>query len=455
MSHSDKFVQLTSASTTTTIYDLNDYVLRDIFDHFDDIDLCKIADVCSTFRRNAQATFSVHYKFVEYSFNSENNEEYDCDTKKIDLHHLHSILRNFGQSIYSLGISLDDAVHNHSQKVMESIIQYCGETLDELSLRNVRFTDDLIQKMQPLLAQLQELNVKLCSWQSIETLSAMLTNCPELQTLLLDTPQNFDDENLDFPVRCTIPSLKSIRLEQCDAFKKKSLMKFFKFNPQLKEITFIGLEKITSRIIPSIVQYVPHIEKMTYMHNIFSTDFFENVKHLKHLTSLKSLEIDFDLKSIASFVNELAETDIPLKRLSLWNFRADNELVHALSKFKKVKFLSLIGPCDFMAYELEEILMNMPELIELSTGIKRTTDLVKIIRFKPKLREFRMCPDRYYMFTLDIDLYMMILDAVLKRKEMCPLVLIIHSDGQYNCVKVSEKVLKSNQNLLKIIVVYG
>lgn len=54
----------------TTMYDLNDDVLRETFAHLKVKELNVMADVCSTFRRVAQQEFASRHRKVEYaSFN--------------------------------------------------------------------------------------------------------------------------------------------------------------------------------------------------------------------------------------------------------------------------------------------------------------------------------------------------------------------------------------------------
>lgn len=448
MSQSNDSVQ---SMRTTTVYDLNDYVLRDIFDHLDDKDLCSVADVCFTFKRNAEAEFSARYNFDCYFFNYEPDEEYDWATYQIDLPHLKSLLRNFGSLLTSFDIGLADTVHNHSEEVMEMIIEYCGESLVELSLLNVKFTVDMIRKMQPLLARLQEFHVKMCRWDSMASMSEMFSHCTELNTLLLDAFRNFDDEHLDFPLRYNIPKLHTFDLQACDAIRKKSLLKFIKLNPQLKMLTMIGCDKITSRFIPPMVQYIPHIEELSFMHNIFTNDFIENVKQLRHLRALKSLQIDFDLMSISSFIDELAAGDMPLESLKIWNFTADKELVNGISRLKKLQRLDLVGPCNFSKSDLEEMVMNLPELCHLYTQITPTTDLANIIRLAPKLHYLRFATALDHTFTLDVTQYLKMLNAVSKRKKRCPMILSMFERDQKFLLDVPEKLLKANQDLLRII----
>lgn len=446
MSQSNDFVQ---SASTTTVYDLNDYNLRDIFDHLDDKDLCSVADVCFAFKRNAEAEFSARYRFDCYFFNDEQDENYDWKTYQIDLLHLSSLLRNFGSLITAFDISLTDAVNNHSQEVLEMIIKNCGESLVKLSLLNVRFTADMIRKMIPMLARLEEFHVKMCRWVSMASMFEMFSHCAELETLYLDAFQNFDDKHFDFPIRYTIPKLHTLDLEGCDVMRAKSLLKFIKLNPQLEKLAMIGCKKITSRFIPPMVQYIPNIEELLYMHNIFTNDFFENVKHLKHLRALKSLQIDFDSMSISSFINELAAGEVPLESLKIWNFKADKELVNGISKLKKLRQLELVGRSDFNESELEEIVMNLPELRHLYTHIKPTTDLANIVRFAPKLRYLRF--DTEFDYTLDVTLYSEMLDAVSKRKNRCPMVLSMFTRGQDFLLDVPEKLLKANQDLLRVL----
>lgn len=50
--------------------------------------------------------------------------------------------------------------------VMELIIEYCEESLKELSLTEIDFTADIVLEMRPLLSRLQVLKLNDCTWPS-------------------------------------------------------------------------------------------------------------------------------------------------------------------------------------------------------------------------------------------------------------------------------------------------
>lgn len=125
----------------TTIIDLNDHVLYEVFRNLTRIDLAAVADVCSKFKWNAQAVFPLLHnnrRFVAYEIN--------------DPDHSRSILRNFGPVMNSLEVILFNGRERKcSQRIMKMIVQDCGTALIDLRMRNITFTSDLVSILKPLL----------------------------------------------------------------------------------------------------------------------------------------------------------------------------------------------------------------------------------------------------------------------------------------------------------------
>lgn len=131
-------------SKWTTILDLNDHVLLETFRNLGAGDVCAIADVCSTFKRNAQAEFMLWNKNLNFSTSAECN---------LHIRQLAPALRNFASSTAVIGISLTPAHRNQSPHVLKLIIKYCGVSLNELKLECVDFSASMVLKMSRLLSR--------------------------------------------------------------------------------------------------------------------------------------------------------------------------------------------------------------------------------------------------------------------------------------------------------------
>lgn len=298
---------------------LCDDVLCDTFQHLSDYDLCAVAEVCSVFKRNAQAEFKSRWKNKRFAIEIVCNSDPYIYKQMFRLRHVPSLFRNFGSLIKILEI---DCVYisNKSEQVMKSIVQYCATTLTVLSLKCVQFTA-VVSQLQPVFSLLKMLELVSC-WDdptSISNAAKLFSNCPELHTLSLNNC------GTAFNVELTFPELKSIVIEYSDTITERSIENVLELNPQLKEIKINQCYQITNRIIRSIAKYTPRVEKIVLNNNreVNEFDFVENVKHLKRLNALKSLEIDCEHKPFAPVLKELIAANISLEYLQVHDFHSD------------------------------------------------------------------------------------------------------------------------------------
>lgn len=437
----------------TSIHDLNDHVLQKTFGHLDQYDLSDVAGVCSTFQRNAQAVFGLRYKTIDYIFQF-HRTDCDCMYHRDDMYRLNSALRNFGSLINSLVICLTDTPHNRSAEVMELMNRYCGANLKEFYLMHGRFTSELILTMQSLLSQIQRLYLYECRWESPSwtDITKMFSFCSELELLWIKSARNFHEEPFDFQIRVTIPKLKSYSIEDCKGIKKKSIEKFLKMNTFLEKIQIIGCQKITNRILPSIVKHQPQLKSISFMYTPSTSDFVENAKCLRNLSALTSLQLDCNFLAISSLLNELSAARIPLEMLALSQFTSNEEFVTGFSGLKKLKKLVMIGANKMKMPEITEIILNLSELNTLTLALHalRASDLVEIIRCAPKLNDLVFYIHLTDSSTLDGNWYMKILDVVTKRTEKCRLDITLW--GKNDVLNVADELLQTNQEFLQITI---
>lgn len=376
-----------SKRLTTTICDLNDHVLCEIFQNINDFDLNVVADVCFDFRRNALAVFSRRYKLERFTMNIQQMIRTNRSSTW-SLRQLPSVLRNFGPFFHSLGICLDDSIviRVHSQKIMEKLIQYCATTLKELQLCYIDFTAEIIPKLRPLLSQLQKLELQECRWETKTIASEMLSFCPEMHTLSISCIVSWP---VDFVTCRTFSKLESFTA-RCSNVNNESIENFLQLVPRLKEIKILYCSKITTEIIPTIVKYARQIEKIQLIGNYEDDNFIANGKCLRHLSALKSLEMNCHRKSFSPIINELVDARIPLESLNLIRFSLNRDFISAIAKLENIRKLKLSTTENMKLSDITEIIGNMNELthLDLTTNSLATDLPVKIIKFAPKLQVF-------------------------------------------------------------------
>lgn len=443
-----------SVTPKMNVQDMDDHVLREIFEYLDVIDLTSIADVCSVFKRNAQTEFFVRYRTKPFYIEVRSNDvATDFKYNEIHLRRLPAIMRNFGTLIHTLEIVLCETARRWSPNVMELVSQHCAGTLCQFGLHQFLLTNEIIPTIRPLLSRLHKLELCNCFWDLEFDVSTMFSKCTELQELELWGIRNLNYEYVDFNLRSNVPKLQSICVTSC-GLRKRSIVKFLKANHQLKEIEILGCKRITSRIIQPIVQYTPQIETLRFTSNVFTQDLYANAKLLEKLTSLKSLQIDGFNRCISPIIRQVSVARLPLECLLLWQFEFDKELIAVMTEMKKLKELVLIAGSNMKVTDVIGIIKNIDELTDMTlfdVDTLEPTDLPEIIRCAPKLRslKFRLPYDVSDSVLLDPDIYQDILRAIGDRKAKNRLELVLRP-YPHHTIDVPMELLKSNESLLKI-----
>lgn len=429
--------------SSTKIHDLNDDVLREVFKNINDFEMSAVADVCTTFGRTAEALFSSRFQQNSFSI-------YIPFTRKgesFDFRPLHSLLRRFGKSMQSLDISLNNRNPVYCLRVMKMVDRYCGEKLKELLLSSIGFTADLMPILRSLLSRIQTLRLEGCRFGEEfigNEASEIFPFCSELRTLWIEYPKH-----LNWPVRVKLPKLESFSVVLDEAITNKNIETILELNPQLKEIKIQCCIIITSKIIQSITRYAPRIEKITICFVGKTHDFAQNLKHLKSLTLLKSLDLGCAGERISSVINELAAANIPLETLKIMRSVSDDELTKAIANLRRLKELRLERNTNMKASDVLMIAKNLDELTELSIEVKEFTgnDLLETIRSAPKLRKLELnVLTEYKAAILDSVWYMEISGVIATRRENSALEITLGK----SVVNVPEEMLKAHHHLLKI-----
>lgn len=349
-------------------------------------------------------------------------------------------------------ISLKPSAREKSVQILKMLTKYCDESLNELALTFFEFNDAVIQRMQPMLSRLQVLKLDCCTFADATATSTttMLSFCSELHTLSIAVIHDFD-----FDATIAFPKLRSICLKGVTV-SMRSMESFLCSHPLLREIIFESC--IQSEIIESIANFNPELEKFELKDARWTENFSRNAEHLKRLTSLKSLELDCEGKSMTSLLRKLAAARIPLECLRLDCFNVDQGFFNSIVEWKQLRILELHTFLDWKLSDVLTIVSNLTELIELDLRVSAIwmTDLVEIVRCAAKLQKlvYWIKRDAIMCDTLvDVGSFMHLRDVVAKRTEKRRLVLLLDgSDFIHKIFKVNvpEELQRANAALLEI-----
>lgn len=434
---------------TTTIEDLNDHVVREVFANLDDFALFCIADVSTTFNRNARALISTRYKHKRCHISIHKDES--C--KLPEEPHFErlrlpapSFLRNSGMFVNSLHIHMS---RNCSHNMLELIHQYCGESLVELSLERVDLTADHIPKMRPLLSRITTLKLLECSWESEAVGVEMSSFCSQIEDLSIKNFCRTGDTDMSFFSGVAFPRL--FTAEFCGLnFTTESIRNMLAANPQLKELKINYCSQVTSEDFPAIVRHVPQIEKISLLHIFPVFDLDTNTNCLKHLASLKSLQMNVHGISISPTITEMAAAHVPLEYLELSDFRSNREFFRGISEFKKLHTLKLRSGDLHFSRAMFHAIRQLTELthLELEVTPMCENNLLEVIRCAPKLRKLRLELARDQRKVLNENEYKAIMDLLTRRGEKFHLEIEI--SAKRHVLDLPIELLTANEDKLTI-----
>lgn len=444
--------------TSTTISDLNDHVVREICQHLDDISLSTVADVSTIFRRNALAEFTVRNQTqcLQIPLDLDEGCYYRRGKDFIGLRQLLSVFRNFGPAIKWLNVSLygwnfQNLRFQYSQLVMQLIIQYCDQALNNLTLCGFMLTSDTTPKLRPLLLRMQQLHFIMCRWKSDSVASGLLSLCPELQkfSITFGGASVFRDP---FP----FSRLKSLKIVACHDVDNASIENFLGTNPHLEELEIRCCENIRSDVFRSFTQHIPQIEKLDLCVEYNHDAFIEDAEHLKHLTVLKSLKMKCHDHSFSPVINELVAAHVPLEVLQLIDCVANTELAQGIAGLIHLKELKLNNAPSFQLSDIFIFVSALSELnnlqVEVSNLQMNSTNLVDIIRLSAatlwKLEIYLPNPNETKLEEADFN---KILEIIRQRDAKLCFELTLHSKVGL-VINVPRKLMNAFENTLKIIV---
>lgn len=360
-----------TSDSPTHILELNFDCLWEIFEYFDILELCAVADVCQRFRETARAV----YQYSKFKNSLSLSELYCTDEYASEILRRSSrVLRNFGAQTKSLhvnGICYDfhnfshTERHAHQLEFIKMLGQHCKGTLNELTLSGFIMTDALADHIHPTLRNLRKLKIYNCQFDGFKL--GMLTNsAPKLRELkfecyLSNKKLLFDDWHYNTRSVESI-SFKNMNMMKIDIDRMLSL------NPQLKKITFDCCRFLDDSIFESIAMNGSQIETIRFQTELETH--MENIRYLSRLRNLKVLRLGGFKGHFKRIVHELAIGRVPIEHLHLrlsWCDYHHNatHLVNEIVTLTSLKTLRLEDCENLTVDHIMKICNSLPNLGEL------------------------------------------------------------------------------------------
>lgn len=427
----------TSTGSTTTLSDLNDDCLLELFKYLDLSDLCAVADVCSRFRQNSTIAY-VHSKYKRFhlpaSIHRDGDSQQQILSKFSKVLHLFGrsmnafvadikifkcncgkkLRPNYSQNFFEMLIHYCRAIFNgfkftektessvcncdeesrtkYQRKVVELLVQHCSGTLKKvLFYKEFNLTDETILEMRPLLEGLQEFAYVGAS----ELLLKMLPLwSPELRELkLFSVPELNSKEN--YWRFNGLKNLASIHFRGIHDLNNDDVEEILKSNPQLERIRIHNCANVDyCSILQVIAKHAPEVKSLTILNTVFytgelydlNTEFFGGFKNLEALW----LNFGLGVSNLELVIWEITSANSTLKHLNIECFGVTNPelFVGGILNLKELKVLELtdvIGLtatdiCSICRYSSEvrlkvDVILNGENLMQLIENAENLTSL--------------------------------------------------------------------------------
>lgn len=152
-------VQQDISMAESTLVDLNDDCLLEIFRMLSPDDLLSINDTCSRFR-----TLTVPAVTLKYGDTTINlNTWYIDEHSKFNILQIRHILRKFGSLIAGVECFRSEANNNEIRQILNLILANCNGALRTLNLSHFHIDADIIDRLPPICDNLESLRLDRCT----------------------------------------------------------------------------------------------------------------------------------------------------------------------------------------------------------------------------------------------------------------------------------------------------
>lgn len=311
--------------STTTILDLNDYCLLDIFRLLSPLDMCSVFDTCKRFRTVAE----IHSKNFYRS-----NELVLSDQQKSSLR----MLCKFGTIVKKMKIELLNSYHQHGKTIF-SMIRKLKPKLEKLTLAETNYDFRAALTLSPLLGSVRQLRIEYvnndsgcdidysCDILSESAIKELLRACKIVEEFSFGARMSVMGSRYQgIFLQQKFKQIRSLEIYDVLDFDVNNLKIFLKLNPNVQRISLkrcICLDRFRAF---DLAEYAPNIE-------VVELGFSEN-DHLLHANSicipmanvvsrferLKCLVLDTCHTDVTDLIAKIAKRNT-ITQLSLVNVR--------------------------------------------------------------------------------------------------------------------------------------
>lgn len=267
---------------------LNDDCLLKFFDICDVESISNAFDVCQRFRQLIEGSLSKYRSFT-------------LDVEKRNIQQIRKILRCIGSGVEKLHLNFH---FNHKpanlHRILQKITQYVNGNIEELRIKNLLLTEDVLEQLKPLLVRIKVLKIDNYN-EDFDYDVDLRQYCPDL--IKLKVHQNMVFVLNSGPWKC----LENVSIAGNQYMVADTFEIFCKNNPRLTRLNIQSDD--SDGILMSISNHLRDLVKLTIT-NAYPTltdTLLTGLKTLEYLKKLKlvALNEDDDFNGILKLISEL------------------------------------------------------------------------------------------------------------------------------------------------------
>lgn len=439
------------------LHTLNDHCILEILKFLPLCDLCAVADVCTSFRRNAKTAFLHRFANLndEMIINKINHKKqfkskgrYPIIQGGILMKMLLSLFRNFGQLIKSIDLNQEKFGKEQNNLLLEQMGSNCSGTqsaLKALKLHNFSIKGNLIHILQPVFAQLDVLHMESISIN--RNISKLFSVCQQLTKLKLER-MDVDEFHLKPFAKLQEVVLCNIRGLNDDVFEQ-----FARGHSQITKLNLSNMpNQLSTKVLSTIGSHLLSLEELCIYNRLMESkgNVQENLGHLT-LKHLKCLKIDCSLLPVKYLFDALVSAQAPIEYLDLIKLNLDSETATSLSKINTVEYLKLAKSIyGIEDGELAKVVggMSMLKVIEWHQRKIDIHEIKEIIKVSKKLTTLKLFNVQGLIISSKD--YNDIVEPVKGRENYQPLNIEIKGKSCQNTT--ADDLIKQNSNWVNILV---
>lgn len=370
----------------TSLLDLNDDCLFEIFSCLHLLDLCAIRNSCSRLRNVADNYVGRTHKSLttKWGCTPIKSKQYSTIYRAEIL----QVLSSFGQQIDALTLDQDDFSSDALSDVLLPILDaFCKKCpLKHLILKNFVFSDEFVANCSHPFANVGRLTLEKCiSYDAIdECIDECIKKCTGLEHLELiyvDIDGTFLKQ--DFPMLRRF-CVNSVPIDS------ELVKNFIAKNKQLNELSIVQCNETDDSILKSIAEHLTELETLTLRTILVTPNYKDNLMELLNVAKLRELEIECNYNANDDFLKSLAVKD-QLASLGLASVELSEDVCNAIGNFKNLQNLKLVKISDSMKPgQFKSIAAPLPNLKKLEIASSESVtfdDIVEFVENAPKLTD--------------------------------------------------------------------